>query len=293
MEISRRDFLKLAAAAAAALGIGADQLLRLEEALAAGTSPPVIWLQGASCTGCSISLLNSTSPTIDDVLLNTVSMKYHPTLSAAQGDKVITSLLEAADANAGGYVLCVEGGIPTAASGHYCTIGRRNGAEWTIEQAVRELGPKAKRVVAVGTCASFGGVVKPSAYTGVRTVKDVLGKVTPSVVNLPGCPAHPNAVIGTLVSILTGSTLQLDSAGRPTAYYTNSVHQKCPRRGTPGATQLGAFGCYKNFGCKGPQTQINCPSHKWNGGVNWCVESGMACIGCASSSFPATPLVKA
>jgi hydrogenase small subunit len=292
MDISRRDLLKWAAVSATAIGLGADNLSRLERVLAAVGSPPIIWLQGASCSGCSVSLLNATSAPIETVLTQTVSMKYHPNLSAAYGEPAVTSMFDAATLQSGKFILCVEGGIPTGAGGKYCVVGERKGVPLTMLEAVRQLGPKAKRVVAVGTCASFGGVVKPSRFTGIQTVSQVLaGRTSSRVVNLPGCPAHPDTVLGALVAVLSGATLPLDSNGRPTKLFAGTVHSTCPRRETEEAQSIGRFGCYEEVGCQGPETVMSCPATKWNGGRNWCVNANQACIGCASPSFPTNPLL--
>jgi hydrogenase small subunit len=293
MRMTRRDFLRWAATSTAALG--AAELAGLERALAASTSPPVIWLQGASCTGCTVSLLNVTEPaTIDHVLLDVISLKYHPNLSAAAGDLAVGGLVDAANALSGQFILCIEGGIPTGANGRCCVIGHRNGGDWTMLDAVNELGPKAKHVVAVGTCASLGGVIRPDAYTRVQTVSGLLsGRTRSPIVNLPACPAHPTAVVGTLATLITNpASLRLNASGNPIAYFTNRIHAVCPRKGTRAVRELGAFGCFKELGCRGPETTINCPSMKWNGKKSWCIEANAACIGCASPEFPRLPLLK-
>ena len=123
MQISRRDFMKWAAGSAMALGLTSLDLIKVEEVLAASTSPPVIWLQGSMCTGCSISLLNATQPTtIDDVLLNQISVKYHPNLATAVGDLAVTSIIDTSTNYNGEFILCIEGGIPTSTNGNYCVI---------------------------------------------------------------------------------------------------------------------------------------------------------------------------
>lgn len=290
MRITRREFLRLATISAAALGLTPSDFLKLGEALASSTSPPVIWLQGAACTGCSIALLNVTNPTIDDVLLNTISLKYQTNLSAAAGELAIGSIIDSTTAADGQFILCIEGGIPTAAGGNYSVIGDRDGANWTILSAVNELGPRAKYVLAVGTCAVYGGVVKPSTYTGIKTVKEILGgKTRNPIINLPTCPAHPESVVGTMITLLTKGLPDLDQDNRPTDYFTTTVHNNCPRRFTHMVSQIGTYGCYRMIGCQGPSTIINCPLIKWNNGVNWCVEADMLCIGCASPTFPRGP----
>jgi len=296
MNMSRRDFLKWAGASAALLGLSALDLQNLNKALASAGSPPVLWLQGAACTGCTISLLNSVNPTIDDVLLNKISMKYHPNLSTAAGDLAISTISSAATSYAGQFILVVEGGIPTANSGKYCVIGEKNGVDWTVLDAVKELGPKAKRVIAAGTCAAFKGV--PGAGTNalaVKSVKEVLyGLVSQPVINLPGCPAHPAVMVGALVDVINGTALTLDSQNRPEKYYgKDKIHSNCPRRGTSMANDVGTFGCYSGLGCKGKADSDNiniCPIRKWNNGLNWCINANVPCIGCSSPNFPMAAL---
>lgn len=294
--MTRRDFFKLAGASAAALGLTMFDLQHLEKVFASASSPPVLWLQGSSCSGCSISLLNNVNPTIDDVLLNKISMKYHPTLQTAAGDLAIDTLTASSSTYQGQFVLVVEGGIPTGANGKYCVIGEKNGAEWTMLDAVKQLGPKAKRVVAAGTCASFMGIPGSGAnLTGIKSVKDVLtGMVSQPVINLPGCPAHPLVMVGALVDIFNNTTLTLDSNSRPTKYYgTSKIHNQCPRRGSSMVKDVGTFGCYSNLGCNGKADNNNinvCPSRQWNNGVNWCIGANVPCQGCASPQYPKTPL---
>jgi hydrogenase small subunit len=291
LEITRRLFFKWAASAAVTLGLSTSDLFQLQEVLAAGSEHPIIWIQGATCTGCTISLLNTTNPSIDEILIKNVDLQYHPNLNGMAGNSVIKTITDIASKNVGEFILCVEGGIPTGMNGNYCSIGEKDGKPWTMLDALKEIGPKAKYVVAVGTCAAYGGVVKPSKYTGIKSVKAVLGNTTRNpVVNLPSCPAHPYTLIGTLVTLLTKGMPKLDMEGRPVMYYNSTVHFQCPRLFTHPASQIGQFGCYRLLGCKGPSTTFTCPRLKWNNGVNWCVDKGnTVCIGCASPNFPAGP----
>ncbi len=287
MDVTRRDFLKYAAASAAALGLSRVQLARLETALAASSRPPVVWLSGQACTGCSVSLLNAVNPTVDQVLLNTISLNYHPNVMAAAGDLAVSAARSTAQA--GGYILVVEGAIPTASNGRYCYVWDEGGRAVTMADAVSSLAATAQYVVAVGTCASFGGIPArygPSASMGVGAF---LGR---PVINLPGCAAHPDWIIGSLVQVLTGPLPALDSYNRPTAFYTPQVvHDRCPRRETEEASQFGQDGlCVEELGCKGPRSHCDCDIRKWNNGQNWCIGANGLCIGCTEPSFPAFPL---
>ncbi|MBC2582616.1 hydrogenase small subunit [Clostridium sp. DJ247] len=293
MKISRRDFLKWSVATAVALNLDLD-LDRVNTVLAADTDPPVIWLNGAGCSGCTISTLNVTNPTtIDDVLLNKISMKYNTTLMTASGDSAMQTLDECANTYKGQFILVVEGAIPTGLSGNYCIIGEQNGSPLTMQQAVLKYGSMAKYVVAAGTCASFGGVsaAAPNS-TSSSTVKSLLsGKTVKPVINLAGCPVHPTVMVQTLLNLILTGMPTLDSYNRPTQFYSNTVHSRCPREEAGDASQPGVYGCYEEIGCMGPISKNVCPSMKWNNGQGWCIGGNYPCIGCASPNFPTTPLL--
>lgn len=292
MKISRRDFLKWSAATAVALNLELD-MDKVNTVLASETDPPVIWLNGASCTGCTISTLNVTNPTtIDDVLLNKISLKYATTLMTQSGDSAIQTLDQAANTYNGQFILVVEGAVPTGASGNYCVIGEQNGSPLTMQQALLKYGPMAKYVVAAGTCASFGGVPAASPNsTSCQSVKTLLsGKTTNPVVNLPGCPVHPTIMVQTLLNLILTGVPSLDSYNRPSNYYGTNVHSVCPRKGQIQVTQPGIYGCYIAIGCKGPSSKNVCPTLRWNNGVSFCTISNYPCIGCANPDFPANPL---
>ncbi|MHC4618740.1 MAG: hydrogenase small subunit [Planctomycetota bacterium] len=330
MKITRREFLKGAAGMAGVLGLDAAGLLRLQEALAAAGAPPVIWLQGQSCSGCSVSFLNSIYyATADEVLLNSINLEYHPTVMAAAGDLAISAaqvarpstgelaglasewletgdnlsfdlngdnivnFLDYALLARRGYILVVEGSIPAGADGHFCHIG----GEMTMLDALGIFSKHASHIVAVGTCAAYAGVVggasNPTTAMGVKDALGYLGQSRP-VVNIPGCPAHPDWLVGTLIDVLTGQTLALDEYGRPVRFFGEKIHEEgnCPYKGTPQIYGLGGKGCLKELGCKGPETYADCFSRKWNNpakgqeGVNWCIGAGSPCIGCTEPQFP-------
>lgn len=290
MQITRRDFLKYVAATAGILGLTAAGLIKLQRLLAVEIDPRVVWLKGQSCTGCSISLLNTIYyMTIDDLLLNTIDMKFHSTLMAASGDLAI-SAAEAAYIK-GGYILVVEGAIPTKEDGRYCLLW----PEMTALKAVQTFGKRADFILAVGTCAAYGGVVaeEPNPTTA-KGVSEILGK---EVINIPGCPAHPDWIVGTIAHLLTyGEAPKLDNYYRPKDYYLHSICSRCElleflRRGVF-AKELSKPGCLFELGCRGPETHADCPIRKWNSGraktpgVNWCVGGGSPCHGCTEPDFP-------
>ncbi|MHC4456702.1 MAG: hydrogenase small subunit [Planctomycetota bacterium] len=262
---------------------------------------PVVWLQGAGCTGCSVSVLNSVSPKIQNLLLDELvpgqqlNLLFQATVMAGQGEPVIEVLKDAEKNRKGGYVLIVEGAIPTAEGGLYGSIGERDGKHLTIQQSVEELGKNAMLVIALGTCATFGGIpaAKPNP-TGCKGVKEVFAEkgIETPVVNIPGCPMHPDWFVGTISVILFSGleALELDELSRPKLFYGQLVHENCPRRADfdkdKFAEKLGEEGCLYKLGCKGHYTNADCPLRQWNNGVSWCVKAGSPCLGCVEPEFP-------
>jgi hydrogenase small subunit len=287
MKITRRDFLKLCGLSAAAIGLSSTDLVRLEDLLASPEGPTVIWLQGSACTGCSVSFLNRISDsaplTAADLLIESINLTYHPNLMALAGQDAVEEAKQAY--NKGGYLLAVEGGVPTTFSGNTCLAWNDNGRDVTFQQVVRDFSTRAAGILCIGTCASWGGVA--AAYpnpTGVKGVKALTGKTT---INIPGCPAHPDWVVWAVVRLLLGNSISLDSYGRPKALFNRTVHDRCPRRESEEAETFGIDHlCLEELGCRGPDTKANCPVGGWNGGSNWCCEANAPCIGCTDPRFP-------
>lgn len=286
MKVTRREFLKYCTASAAALGL-TSALGPLAKALAAGSGPPIIWLSASSCTGCTVSLANrvSSSAPVDlaDLLINTINLAYHPNLMGAAGDLAVQTLRTVDD---GSFILAVEGGIPTIYNGKTCILWSENGVDVTAMAAVNELAAKATKILSIGTCAAYGGIPGGAPNpTAVKSVKALTGRS--NIINIPGCPPHPDWIVWTIAQLLAGRNPSLDSSGRPTELFGATVHSKCPRRDTAWATSLSQTGlCLNNLGCKGQQTYADCPTRKWNNGVNWCVGSDSLCQGCTQSTFP-------
>jgi hydrogenase small subunit len=192
----------------------------------------------------------------------------------------------------GQFILVVEGAIPSGTSANYCIIGEKNGVPLTMNDAVLQYGPKAKYVVAAGTCASFGGVSAASPNsTSCVPVKTLLsGKTANPVVNLPGCPVHPTVLVQSLLDLILTGMPSLDAYSRPSKYFGATVHSVCVRKGQTQVTQPGVYGCYMQLGCKGPGNQAPCPSLGWNNGQGYCVTSDYPCIGCTAPAFPTNPI---
>jgi len=293
MRICRRDFLRLAAAAVASGKIAPSALAALGKALRGEGRPRVIWLQGSGCDGCAVSVLNSIHyASIDEVLIDSVDMEFQSNLMAAAGDLAVSAAQQAAAEP--GYILIVEGAIPTGANGDYCVL-------WpgmTMHAALLSFSQNASYIIALGACACFGGTAGGAPNpTDARGVQAVLGNDS-RIINLPGCPAHPDWLVGTIVYLLTGGQMPpLDAQRRPLEYFGARVHDRCFNRAEYcGQINLAAGlsqpGCMEFLGCKGKHTYADCPLRKWNAGgrgeygVNWCVGARSPCLGCVNPGFP-------
>jgi hydrogenase small subunit len=263
---------------------------------------PVLWLQGGGCSGCSVSLLNSVSPNPRNLLVDEVvpgkhiNLRFHPTVMAGAGDPAVAELERTRQEAANGYLVVVEGSVPLGSDGAYARFGERQGEEVSMLSWVTSLAPDALAVLAVGTCAAFGGIPSGAPNpTGSVSVREVLsaGGIDTPLVNIPGCPAHPDWIVGTIASLLLHGLPgegALDEYLRPKAFYGQLIHENCPRRAYfdegKFAEKLSDPYCLYELGCKGPVTHADCPTRLWNNGVNWCVGSGAPCIGCVEPTFP-------
>lgn len=284
--IGRREFLRRTCLlAAAAVGLPASAAAAIERAVLAGKKPSVIWLSFQECTGCTESLLRTSHPALDELILDLISLDYHEALSAAAGHQAEAAREAAMREHAGKYVLVVEGAIPTKDDGIYCKVGGK-----TALQLVRECSEQAGAIIAIGSCAAWGGI--PSSDpdpTGAQGVKQVLP--AKAVVSLPGCPANPYNLLGVVLQYASFGTLPaLDDQGRPQFAYGRTIHEDCPRRphfdAGRFAQQFGDEGhragwCLYKLGCKGPQTYANCslqPFCEVPGA--WPIGIGHPCFGC-------------
>jgi hydrogenase small subunit len=252
-----------------------------------GVSNKVLWLQGAACSGCSVSFLNRLAAeppeTVEDALLDVVLLGYHPTLMAAAGESAIAAA-EALYAE-GSYLLVVEGGIPTAMGGATCRAWTVDGQELTFVDAVKHFAEHAAIVMSVGTCACWGGVAAAAPNpTGVQGAQQVLGATT---LNIPGCPPHPDTIVWGLAQLLAQATIELDQYGRPFELFGQRLHDRCPRLQAEEADSVGVDGsCVRKLGCRGQACWAPCPVMPWNHGANWCVDANANCIGCTEPDFP-------
>ncbi len=289
--LTRRDFMKWASAACAMLMLPASFTPTVLRAAELMNRVPVIWLELQDCAGNSEAILRSDAPTIDELILDVLSLEFNETIMAAAGHQAEEHLEEAMHTFKGKYLCVVEGAIPLAMDGNYGTIGASGE---TFEDHLKRVAKDSAAVVAVGTCATFGGVPAASPNpTGAVGVQDVVrGK---PIINIPACPANPANITGTILHfVLTGQVPELDHLNRPKFAFGYRIHDNCERRAHFDAGEFveewGDKGAENNFclykmGCKGPMTFNNCSIVRYNEGVNWPIGAGHGCIGCSEPQF--------
>lgn len=285
--VTRRQFLKFCAAMTAALALPRSYTERIAHAVANARKPVLVWLEFQDCCGNTESLLRANNPGVGEIVLDILSVDYHETIMAPAGHQAEASR-DAATKDPG-YLVVVEGSIPTKDNGVYCTIGGR-----TALDLMKTIGGKAAAIISAGTCSSFGGL--PAAApnpTGAVGVQDLLPNA--AIINLPGCPMNVSNLTATVVHYLTfGALPAVDQYKRPLFAYGTRIHDNCPRRGHFDAGQFAeAWGdeghrlgwCLYKMGCKGPATFHNCPQEMWNDHTNWPIGAGHGCVGCSEPSF--------
>jgi hydrogenase small subunit len=287
--VSRRAFLKFSAAMAGALALPMSYAPRIARAVAAAPRIPVIWLEGQDCAGNTEGFLRASHPTVAELVLDTLSIDYHETIMAAAGSAAEAAREKTIRDFPNGYIVIVEGAIPIAEGGVYCTIGGR-----TFKSIVEDVSANALAVISVGSCAFDGGL--PAAAggpTGAAGVAAIVPNAT--LVNLPGCPMNVQNLTATIVHFLTfGSFPATDTLGRPLFAYGQLIHDQCERRAHFESgrfvTAWGDAGhrdgwCLYKMGCKGPETYANCPTVRFNDGASWPVKTGHGCVGCTMPRF--------
>jgi hydrogenase small subunit len=284
---TRRDFLKFCGYVSAAFGLSATQMAQVARALETKARPPVLWFHFQECTCCSESFVKSSHPLVADILLDRISLDYSMTLQAAAGDQAEEALHQTMTKYPGQYIMTVEGSVPTKDGGVYCTVAGR-----TALEIVREAAKNAAAVIAWGSCASNGCVQSAAPNpTGATPIH----KILKNVVNVPGCPPIAEVMAGVVVHLLAfGRLPQLDSQGRPRAFYATRVHDSCYRRPYYDAGLfVEAFDdanarkgyCLYKMGCRGPETYNSCGIIRWNSGVSYPIGSGAPCIGCSETGY--------
>jgi len=288
--VSRREFLAFCSKlmVAAPFGLALTNVARAEDVareVAKARRLSVVWLHFQDCTGCTESLLRTSQPDLSELILHLISLDYHETLMAAAGKDAERTLRAATVENPDPFVCVVEGSIPTREQGVYMTLAGRPAVE-----VLHEVAGRAAAVIAIGSCASWGGIPSadpnPTGAVGVDAL--VTGK---PIVNLPGCPPNPYTLLGTVLQFARFGTLpELDDERRPRFAYDRVIHDQCPRRAHFDAGRFAReFGdeghrqgwCLYHLGCKGPDTHAPCSVMHFNEVVNaWPIGTGAPCIGC-------------
>lgn len=288
--VSRREFMGFCSMLAAAFALPVSAATEIAKAIAKKQKPVLVWLEFQDCAGNTESLLRASSPTVTQIVLDVLSIDYHETIMAAAGKQAHEALFKTVGDHKGGYIAVVEGSIPTGENGAYCTIGGRSALD-----IAREVCGGAMATIAIGTCASYGGL--PAAApnpTSALGVADAVPGVK-NLINLPACPANVENLTALVVYFLTWQQWPpLDQYRRPMFAYGKTIHDNCERRAHFDNSQYvqkwGDEGhregyCLYRMGCKGPVTHQNCPVVRWNSGTNWPIGCGHPCIGCAEPDF--------
>lgn len=291
-----------------------DMLPHVHEHLAELLSgeAPIIWVQGQNCTGCTVTLLNSDHFRMTDLMSGKLSLRYQPNLMFADG-KMATDVIEDTERDfPGKYILVLEGAIPTGDGEGFCTFGLTEATKQLMGFTVPgdrsifdwlvELIPGAEAVLAVGNCAAYGGIpMIESEVTGATPATEVVEAIDPDkpVINVSGCPPHPDWIMGTLMDLLLWvdghkDKPVLDDKLRVKRFYEAKVHDQCERK--PAFEEKRFLEdwndckededrCLLMMGCKGPRTYADCPRRLWNFGATWCVGVNAPCHGCTEPDF--------
>jgi NiFe hydrogenase small subunit HydA len=264
----------------------------------------LLWLQSGGCGGCTLSLLNAEHPHLFTHLEDAgIRLLWHPSLSQASGAEALDILAACAEGRERLDILCVEGSVMTGPHGtgrfHMLSGTGRPMMSWVLDLAAR-----ARHVLAVGTCAAFGGITatggNPAGAVGLQFDGEHPGGLLGAnfragdglpVVNVAGCPTHPGWVLDTLLALALGrfAAPNLDPFNRPRLYADHLVHHGCPRNEfyefKASAEKASDQGCMmENMGCKGTQAHADCNTQLWNGSGS-CLRGGYACVSCTEPRF--------
>jgi hydrogenase small subunit len=277
----------------------------------------VFWMAGMSCDGCSVSVTGATAPSVEELLAGTIPglprvVLHHPVLSIDAGGGFIKPFKDAAEGKLGApYVIVLEGSIPddqSLAEGYYSAMGAGGFDPETpgeqpnrVTDWVRLLAPGAAAAIAIGTCATWGGIPAAAGnVTGSMSLMDYLGKEYRSalgvpVVNVPGCAPVGDNFTETVAAVLMflqgfGPLPEFDELGRPAWLFNQTVHRHCPRAGYyeegTFADDFGDAECLVDVGCWGPVVQCNITERGAINHMGGCMVAGGACIGCTMPGFP-------
>lgn len=294
---SRREFFFRISSLIAAFGLSEALLPRLVSALEELPPKPLIWIEGLSCSGCSSSFMNSDYPEAESLLLNDMSLFFHQWFLNNSGQELFQYLYRLINDFRGKYILIIEGAVPGKDEDRYLDLGSAMGKKLTYSELLIQLSGNALASLAVGSCASFGGFSALGPSAAQPAMKNIENT---KVINIPGCPAHPDWITGTAIHIfsygLNEVLSDLDEFNRPKAFFKQYVHDICFRRAAfneghfltdyNNPEQVSKFCLYKK-GCKGMVTKSDCPLRLWNNRQNFCLKAGVPCYGCTEPDYPA------
>ena len=272
----------------------------------------IIWITaGLSCDGDSVSVTAASQPSIEDVILGAIPglPKVHlhnPVLAYEVGDEFMNYWYQAEAGELDPFVLVVEGSIPNESiksEGYWAAMGTDSvtGQPITTCEWIDRLAPKAFGVIAIGTCAAYGGIhAMQGNPTGAMGLADYLGWKWRSaaglpVVNVPGCPVQPDNFMETVLYLLYQAAgiapmIPLDEQLRPTWLFGKTVHEGCDRAGYyeqgDFAHEYGSPKCLVKIGCWGPVVNCNVTKRGWMAGIGGCPNVGGICIACTMPGFP-------
>ncbi|SCA58258.1 Cytochrome-c3 hydrogenase [Candidatus Terasakiella magnetica] len=269
--------------------------------MGAQENPSLMWLQAGSCSGDSMSLLCAEDPDfVEFIERNKVDLLWHPSLSVEPTSHLAQQIDDICNDEKELSILCVEGSIMMGPNGTGMFDAWRGKPKKDI---IHALAQKATHVIAIGTCASYGGVhasnPNPTDCTGLQYHKGAMGGLLPMdwqarggypVINVSGCPAHPHTMVQVIQALLRGNELALNDVNQPELYFNAMVHQGCTRNEYHEydieETEFGQEGClFFNMGCQGPVTHATCNTELWNK-TSSKTRAGVPCIGCVEPTFP-------
>lgn len=264
----------------------------------------LLWLQSGGCGGCTLSLLGAQGPDLVTALeLAGIEILWHPALSTETGAEARAVIEAAADGTEPIDLFCLEGSVMTGPDGTGL-FHRMAGSVRPMMETIERIAHRARYVLAVGSCAAFGGITAGGgneagavglAYDG-KQAGGLLGSDFRAasglpVINISGCPIHPDWFTETIMQIAAGSfdRRDIDEWQRPVAYTGHLVHHGCARNEfyefKASAEKLSDMGCMmEHLGCVGTQARADCNIRPWNGSGS-CLTGNYPCINCTAPGF--------
>jgi NiFe hydrogenase small subunit HydA len=262
-------------------------------------STSLYWIHCGGCGGDTMSLLNAESPNLLELIETAgIELLWHPSLSDASHTEHARLTERIISGEQPLDILCVEGAIIRGPGGTGMYDSRGGVPK---KDLIGALAPKASVILAIGTCASFGGIGSDGDVeaTGLPFHKTECGGFLGAefrtrsglpVINLPGCPCHCDIVIGTLAAIISGVPISFTDYNTPSEWYGLLVHQGCTRNEyheyRVEEENFGERGClFFHMGCRGPLTYGPCNKVLWNRRSSK-TRVGVPCFGCTHPDFP-------